>query len=99
MTGTVLLPVPLKLPNGVRKTWTIRGSPAGRFGNMLQLLWPRSPAAGQAFGLSLPRTRRFRPCGTWFVAAPVWIATQSQGCGDPQSGDGPLGRGGPAVFP
>src|SRR5437762_1764643 len=85
MTGTVVLPLPLKLPKGVRKTWMTRGSPGGKFGNMLQLLWPSWPAGGQAFGFSLPRTRRFRPLGTWFVAWPVWTATHGQGCGEPHS--------------
>ena len=65
----------------------MRGSPAGRFGNMLQLLWPNWPAAGHAFGFGSPRTRVLRPFGTWFVAFPVWTATHGHGCGEPQSAE------------
>src|SRR6476659_7013814 len=29
--------------------------------------------------------RSFRPAGIWLVAPPVWVATQSHGCGDPHN--------------
>ena len=76
----------------------IRGSPAGRFGNMLQLLWPSCPAAGQAVGFVSPRTRWFRPFGTWFVAFPVCTATHSHGCGVPQSAEGLFGQAVPVFI-
>ena len=40
------------------------------------------------FGFSSPRILRFSPFGTWFVALPVWIATQFQGWGEAQRIDG-----------
>src|SRR5512132_767523 len=98
MTGTVVEPLPLKLPNGVRKTWMIRGSPGGKFGNMLQLLWPSWPAAGQVLGFGAPSTRRLSPLGTWFVALPVWIATHGHGWGVPQSAGGLFGQAVPVFF-
>src|SRR5438034_10571335 len=98
MTGTVVEPLPLKLPKGVRKTWRMRGSPVGRSGNMLQLLWPSCPAAGHVVGLGAPRTRWFSPLGTWFVALPVCTATQSHGCGEPHSAGGLFGQGVPAFL-
>ena len=69
------------------KTLRTRGSPGGMFGNMLQLL-----GDVQVLGFSAPRMRRLSPFGTWFVAPPVWIATQSQGSGLAQRTDAVAGH-------
>jgi hypothetical protein len=34
----------------------------------------------------------FMPAGTWFVAEPVWIATQFHGWGVAHSADAPAGQ-------
>src|SRR5437763_1643738 len=70
----------------------MRGSAAGRFGNMLQLL-----GAVQAEGFSFPRMRWFIPAATWFVAVPVWIATHDQGCGVLHSCEAPPGQAVPVL--
>src|SRR4051794_40781808 len=82
LTGTVLEPLPSEAPNGVTITLTSRGSPGGIPVSSKELQWL---GAVQEAGLSVPRMRWLSPAGTWFLAAPVWTATQRHGCALPQS--------------
>src|SRR4051795_4670503 len=76
--GTVPLPLPWKVPNGVRNTETIRRSDCERFGKLLQWL-----GDVQVVGLSVPRMRWFMPAPTWLTAWPVRMSTHVQGWGRP----------------
>ena len=73
MTGTVSLPLPPNDPKGVTITKMIRGSPGSQFGQWFG--WVHE------VGDCVPNTRWFSPCAIWFVAFPVWTATQFHGGG------------------
>src|SRR3954453_3765311 len=68
--GTVPLPLPWKVPNGVRNTETIRRSDCERFGKRLQWL-----GDVHVVGLSVRRMRWFMPAATWLTAWPVRMST------------------------
>src|SRR5437763_15793293 len=76
VTGKVALPDPLKVPYGVSTISTIRLSPAGNFGNMVQLF---GPLVALQVPFLAPKTRMFRPSPIWPTAPPVWVATQAHG--------------------
>src|SRR5919201_2087860 len=69
------LPLPPKLPNGVRITGISRGSLGEKFGKDDQLFGAQTPP-----GIN----RSSMPCVTWPTLPPVWVLTHAHGCGVPQ---------------